>query len=227
MPYERFAKTLAGAFGLLWIALAIAPRSRLDWSLENVLVLLSVPIFVSAYRSRLFSRAALIYLFIFMCLHEIGAHYSYSNVPYDEWWRAVTGRSFNELVGWERNQFDRVIHFLYGLLLACPMREIFLRVANARGFWGYFLPLDLTMSTSLLYELIEWLAVEVLGEGAGQAWLGAQGDPWDAHKDMALAALGAIIAMLIAALANWRCQRDFAREWSESWRVKAGEDRAA
>ena len=136
MSYQRFAKTLAGAFGLLWIALAIAPRNRLDWSLENVLVLLSVPIFVSAYRHRLFSRAALVYLFAFMCLHEIGAHYSYSHVPYDEWWRALTGRSFDEMIGWERNQFDRVIHFLYGLLLACPMREIFLRIANARGFWG-------------------------------------------------------------------------------------------
>ena len=67
--------------------------------------------------------------------------------------RKLTGHSFNELIGWERNHFDRLVHFSYGLLLAYPVRELFLRVANVRGFWGYFLPLDLTMSTSMVYEL--------------------------------------------------------------------------
>jgi putative membrane protein len=221
MSYERLTRTLAVIFACLWFLLAIAPRNRMDWALENVLVFLAVPLFISAYQRRLFSRLSLVCLFVFLCLHEIGAHFSYSHVPYDEWWRMLTGGSLNELLGWQRNHFDRAIHFLYGLLMAYPMREIFLRVANARGFWGYFLPLDLTMSSSLLYELIEWLAVALLGEGAGQAWLGAQGDLWDAHKDMALAALGATLTMLITALVNWRCQRDFAREWSESWRVKS------
>jgi putative membrane protein len=135
--------------------------------------------------------------------------------------------TLNEHFGWQRNHFDRVIHFTYGLLLAYPFREIFLRIARARGFWGYFLPLDLTMSSSLLYELIEWLAAEVLGSDLGQAYLGTQGDIWDAHKDMALASLGALIAMLITAAVNLRCQRDFAREWSESWRVKKEGDRFA
>ena len=70
---------------------------------------------------------------------------------------ALADRPFAQRVfGWERNNFDRVVHFSYGLLLAYPIREVFLRVANVRGFWGYFLPLDLTMSTSMLYELIEW-----------------------------------------------------------------------
>ena len=93
---------------------------------------------------------------MFLCLHTVGAHYTYSEVPYDAWFERLTGRTFNGLVGWERNNFDRVVHFAYGLLLAYPIREVFLRVADARGFWGYFLPLDLTMSTSMLYELIEW-----------------------------------------------------------------------
>ncbi len=221
MPYERFVKMIAAAFAVLWIALAIQPRSRMDWALENVLLVLALPIFIAGCRHRLFSRLSFGLIFVFMCLHEIGAHYSYSRVPYDEWWRSLTGRPFNELWGWERNHFDRGIHFLYGLLLACPIREIFLRIANVRGFWGYFLPLDLTMSSSLLYELIEWLAVELLGDESGMAWLGAQGDVWDAHKDMALASLGALLAMLVTAAVNWRCKKDFAREWSDSWRIKA------
>lgn len=227
MTYERLVKLLGSSFALLWLALAVAPLHRQDWVLENVLVLLALPIFVASYRHHLFSRLSWVLIFLFLCLHEIGAHYTYSEVPYDAWWRTLTGHTFNEYFGWQRNHFDRLIHFGYGLLLACPFREIFLRIANARGFWGYFLPLDVIMSSSLLYELIEWLAAEVLGSEVGQAYLGTQGDIWDAHKDMALASLGAIIAMLITAIIHYRCQRDFAREWSESWRVKPEGDAAA
>ncbi len=221
MSYERLAKLLASIFALLWVALAINPWHRTDWVLENVLVVPAVWIFVTAYRHRLFSRLSYSLIFVFFCLHEIGAHYTYSEVPYDEWWRALTGHSLNEKFGWQRNHFDRAVHFLYGLLLAYPIREIFLRIANVRGFWGYFLPLDLTMSTSLFYELVEWLAASVLGGDLGQAYLGTQGDIWDAHKDMALAMLGAIIAMGVTAAVNYKCQRDFARDWSESWKVRA------
>ncbi|MCB1278944.1 DUF2238 domain-containing protein [Prosthecobacter sp.] len=224
MSYERLVKLLGGVFVLLWTALAIHPMHRQDWMLENALVVLALPIFIASYRHRLFSRLSWTLIFVFMCLHEVGAHYTYSEVPYDEWCRALTGRTLNEHFGWQRNHFDRVIHFTYGLLMAYPFREIFLRIARARGFWGYFLPLDLTMSSSLLYELIEWLAAALLGGDLGQTYLGTQGDIWDAHKDMALASLGALIAMLITAAVNLRCQRDFAREWSESWRVKAEGD---
>lgn len=219
--YDRFVKTLAALFGALWVALAIRPLHRTDWVLENILVLLAMPIFVAAWRHRLFSRLSFGLIFSFFCLHEVGAHYTYSEVPYDEWWRRLTGRSFNGIFGWDRNHFDRLAHFLYGLLLAYPIREIFLRIVNARGFWGYFLPLDLTMSSSLFYELVEWLAASTLGPELGQAYLGTQGDIWDTHKDMALASLGALITMLVTAAVNYRCQRDFAREWSDSWRIKA------
>jgi putative membrane protein len=124
-------------------------------------------------------------------------------------------------MGWERNQFDRLAHFLYGLLLAYPTREVFLRVAKVRGFWGYFLSLDLTMSTSMSFELLEWAVAEVFGGPLGVAHLGTQGDPWDAHKDMALAGLGAFIAMSITALVNSLLQRDFAEEWIQSLQVNS------
>ena len=133
----------------------------------------------------------------------------------------LTGHTFNEMVGWKRNNYDRVVHFSYGLLLAYPIRELFLRVAGVRGFWGYFLPLDLTMSSSMLYELIEWAAAEMFGGDLGVAYLGTQGDIWDAHKDMALASLGALIAMSVTAWINSRVKRDFAYEWIESLRVKS------
>jgi putative membrane protein len=126
-------------------------------------------------------------------------------------------------MGWERNHFDRMVHFSYGLLLAYPIRELFLRVAAVRGFWGYFLPMDVTMSTSMMFELFEWGAAELFGGDLGIAYLGTQGDVWDAHKDMGLASLGALAAMAVAAAINAAVQRDFAREWSESLRLKRPE----
>ena len=218
--YRRHFTILSVLFVALAIPLAIRPLDRLDWLLENVLVLVAAIVFWVIRKRFVFSRLSYTLIFVFLCLHEIGSHYTYAKVPYDEWFRALTGRTFNELIGWERNNYDRVLHFLYGFLFAYPIREIFLRVANVRGFWGYFLPLDLTMSSSMLYELIEWLAVGVFGGELGMAYLGAQGDVWDAHKDMALASLGALLAMSITAAVNVKWQRDFSREWTDSLRVK-------
>ena len=159
-------------------------------------------------------------IFLFACLHAVGAHYTYSLVPYDAWAEELTGRTLSSRLGWERNHYDRLVHFSYGLLLAYPAREVFLRVADVRGFWGYYLPLDVVMATSMLYELIEWGAAMAFGGELGVAYLGTQGDPWDAQKDMALATAGAVVAMLVTAAINWHTQRDFAREWADSLRVK-------
>jgi putative membrane protein len=222
MPgHLRYIGVLAALLSALWIAMAFAPMDRSDWILENVLTLVAVIVLAASYRRFTLSRVSYTMIFLFLCMHTIGAHYTYAKVPYDAWWSALTGSTFNELVGWQRNNFDRVVHFSYGLLLAYPVREMFLRVANVRGFWGYFLPLDLTMSTSMLYELVEWLAAEVFGGELGQAYLGTQGDIWDAHKDMAFASLGALITMTITAAINFKLKRDFAAEWTESLRVKS------
>ncbi len=110
-------------------------------------MVLAVALLVFTYKSFPLSRVSYTCIFVFMMLHALGAHYTYAKVPYQEWFPCFAGG---------RNHFDRLVHFLYGLLLAYPIREMFLRIGNVRGFWGYFLPLDLTMSTSMLYELIEW-----------------------------------------------------------------------
>jgi putative membrane protein len=228
--YRWFA-ILAIAFGIWFALLAINPVSRSTWLLENVLVFAFVAGLALTHRSFPFSRVSYTLIFAFLCLHEVGCHFTYSEVPYDEWFERLTGATLNARMGWERNHFDRAIHLAYGLLLTYPIREIFLRVAQVRGFWGYFLPLDVAMSTSLMYELIEWGASVVFGGDLGQSYLGTQGDVWDAHKDMALAALGALVAMLVTLVVNASLQRDFAAEWAESLRVKGktplGEERIA
>lgn len=220
MTHIRYVSALLSLLTVLWIGLAIEPFDRMDWLLENVLLVVAIALLAATYRRLPLSRTSYTLIFLFLCLHTLGAHYTYSEVPYDEWWTSLTGSTFNELVGWERNNFDRVVHFSYGLLLAYPIRELFLRVAGVRGFWGYFLPLDLTMSTSMLYELIEWFAAETVGGDLGVAYLGTQGDIWDAHKDMALASLGALLAMSVTAYINSRNKRDFAYEWIDSLRIK-------
>ncbi len=219
-PSRRLIGWLAGIFAVLTLLLGIAPWHRQDWLLENALVAAALPVLWAIYRSLPFSRLSWILVFAFLCLHEVGAHYTYSEVPYHEWWRLITGAPQQAVAEGQRNHFDRLIHFCYGLFLAYPLREIYFHLARARGFWSYFLPLDLILATSALYEMIEWVAAEIFGGELGTAYVGTQGDSWDAQKDMALAVAGALMALLIMILVDRRTKRDFAREWSASVRVQ-------
>jgi putative membrane protein len=220
ITWRRYCAATLGLYGIVWLMLAIDPSDRADWALENALVVAFVPALIASMRWFPLSQLSWTLILLFLVLHTVGAHYTYSEVPYDAWSEALFGVRVNDLLGLERNHFDRLVHFSYGLLMAYPMREMFLRIADARGFWGYFLPLDLTLSTSAVFELFEWAAAELFGGDLGVAYLGSQGDPWDAQKDMALAGLGAAIAMTATLLVNRRLQRDFNREWTESLRVK-------
>lgn len=200
-----FLLALAMLFGFEWIALAISPRYRQDWALENVLTV-AVVAALTLFRNHL-SLSSMSYtaFFVFLSLHIVGAHYTYSEVPYDEWARALTGRSIGDVLGWTRNHFDRFVHFAYGFLLVYPIREILIRCTGVRGIWGYYLPIAITASSSSDYELIEWGAAMVFGGDLGVAYLGTQGDVWDAQKDMALAASGALLSMTLLGIRNtWR-----------------------
>lgn len=196
-PDARYPATLLALFCAWWLALAIAPHFRQDWLLENVLVFVAVPTLVLTYRNLRFSNTAYTCLFVFFALHELGAHYTYSLVPYDDWSRALVGRGVNALLGWERNQFDRAIHFLYGVLVAPAVVELFAAKAPPTGVWRFVMPLLFMNSHAVIYETIEWLAAETFGGDLGAAYLGTQGDPFDAQKDMALAFLGALLTLPI------------------------------
>lgn len=190
---HRYVLALAGIYLVWWTIMAISPFDRSDWLLENLLVFLAAGLLVFTYRRFRLSTTSYTCIFLFLMLHTLGSHYTYAKVPYQEWFPIFEGG---------RNHFDRLVHFTYGLFLAYPIRELFLRIVNVRGFWGYFLPLDLTLSTSALYELLEWGAAELVGGDLGVAYLGTQGDVWDAHKDMLLATIGALVAMLVTAWFN-------------------------
>lgn len=213
---------LFGLFAVVVILSAIKPIDRKDWLLENALSAVFVAALVLSRRVFPLSILSYTLIFVFLCLHTVGSHYTYSLVPYDRWWSAVFGKTLSETFGVTRNYYDRLVHFSFGLLLAYPTREVFCRIAGARGFWGYYLPLDLMMSFSMLYELIEWAAAVMLGGELAQAFLGTQGDVWDAQKDMALATLGAVITMALVACINYTFDRNFGDEVRESLAVKDG-----
>lgn len=201
-----------GVYAFVWAIEAIHPVYPADWLLENILAILGVVFFVVTYRTFPLSNLSYIPLTIFMILHAIGAHYTYAETPIGYWMAPI--------LGWQRNNFDRVVHFLFGLLVAYPVRELYYRIIGTRGIWGVLLPLDLMISFSALYELVEWGSTVIVNPQAGIAFLGAQGDPWDAQKDMALAALGAAIAMTITFIVNMIVNPDFRAECRESWRIK-------
>jgi putative membrane protein len=160
-----------------------------------MLVFVAVPLIARYGPSLGFSRASYSCLFIFFTLHLIGAHYTYSEVPYPQWYAALSGRSFAGDFGVTRNHFDRLVHLSYGLLMARPAVELLAARAPPSGIWRWLLPVLFLMSHSVIYESIEWLAAELFGGNLGTAYLGTQGDVWDAQKDMAMAALGAAIGV--------------------------------
>lgn len=183
---------------LAWTAvLGIAPHFRQDWLLENLLVALALPVLVLTYRNLRFSDTAYTCLFLFFMLHEVGAHYTYSLVPYDAWSTALFGTSVSELLGAERNHFDRAVHFLYGVLVTPAVVELFAAKAPPVGVWRFLMPLFFMNAHAVIYETIEWVAAETFGGDLGTAYLGTQGDPFDAQKDMALAFAGTLLALVV------------------------------
>ncbi len=201
----RIPLLLLGLFGLVFVGLGIAPAMREDWLLENVLVVAAVALLVHGWRRLPLSNAAYALLFVFGVLHEIGAHHQYSDVPYEAWFAAVTGgHSLDAALGFERNQYDRLVHFLYGVLVTPAAVEVIEARVRPRGAWRVLVPLTFMMSHALVYELVEWLAASVFGGELGAAYLGTQGDVWDAQKDMALAVAGSV---LILPAWLWRMRR--------------------
>jgi putative membrane protein len=208
MVYKRF---LLATFVAVWTWAAIEPKFREDWLLENYLVFLFFPLIFLVGRYFELSNVSYTLIALFGTLHVIGSHYTYSLVPF--------GYTLQHWLGADRNMYDRLVHFCFGVLLAYPVREAFLRIAKVRGFWGYYLPLDVTLALSAVYEIIEWIVAAKVDPRSGLAFLGSQGDVWDAQKDMLLAGIGAFLAMLIVALIHLRYDKNFFNDLRQGFRL--------
>lgn len=169
--------------------MAIAPLDRHDWLMENILFFVFFVAAVGTYQIFQFSNRSYFLITVFLTLHLTGAHYTYAKVPF--------GFYMAEVLDISRNHFDRIVHFSFGLLLTYPIRELLIRFAKLRGFFSYYLPVDVVLACSGFFEILEWLLVLSVNPELGDAYLGTQGDIWDAQKDMALATIGSVVAMLL------------------------------
>jgi putative membrane protein len=173
----------------VWVLAAYEPLQHHDWLLENMLVFAYSSFLVLSYRYFAFSNLSYFLYTIFITMHLMGAHYTYAQTPFGFW--------LQDMMGTNRNNYDRLVHFSYGLLIAYPFREALIRAANIRVGWSYFVAVCGILAFSAFYEVLEAMVAIIVTPELGVLWLGAQGDEWDAQKDTALAGLGATLAMII------------------------------
>lgn len=186
----------ATLFALAWIAAAWKPLFPADWALENVLSLLTAWWLLRRHRRAPLSNTSYALLLLFGVAHELGSHYTYAEVPYDAWSAALFGTPLSDVLGTTRNHYDRLVHFLFGLLCYRPLREVLDRHLPPDTPASLYVPVTVVGTISLSYEIIEWFAAALFGSDLGQAYLGTQGDVWDSQKDSGLALLGAVLAVL-------------------------------
>jgi putative membrane protein len=189
MTTARLPLALLAAFALVLAWSGHAPHDRATWLMEVAPALLALP--VLAATGRRFPLTPLLYTLV--ALHAavlcVGGKYTYAEVPAGFWLR--------DLLGLTRNPYDRVGHLFQGFVPALVAREVLLRTSPLRrGGWLFTLVTSVALAISALYELVEWLAAVLMGQGA-DAFLGTQGDPWDTQSDMLMALVGALLAQLL------------------------------
>jgi putative membrane protein len=205
--YNRLLHILCGVFLVVFAVSAYRPVMAEDWWLENGLVFAFVGVLIATYRWMPLSDLSYILICLYLALHEWGAHHMYANVPAGEWIK----QTFHTT----RNDYDRVVHFAFGLLLSYPHREILMRRLQLSSAWAAWTTVWVMLGFGAMYEEIEAIAAVTLSPDAGDAFLGLQGDPWDTHKDMFMGFLGSAIAMgITVALLRRRAAR-MAREGRE------------
>lgn len=202
---NRLLQLFAIGYAAVWIGAAITPHDRFDWFLENILVVIVLVVVVASYRALQLSNLSYLLIALFLSIHTVGSHYTYSLTPAGFWLQSA--------LDLDRNHYDRVVHFLFGLMIFLPLSEILIRRTGIRGRWNFALTFASILALGNFYELLEWGAAEVISPDAAMAFLGTQGDIFDAQKDTTLAAAGAVLSWIAIALlpdrtrAQWPSQR--------------------
>ncbi len=186
---NKLIKIYLAIFFILWGYTFVFTTDITNWFTENALTVVFLLGLTISFKKFKFSNLSYTLIFIYICLHIYGAMYTYAENPLGYW--------IKDLLGLGRNHYDRIVHFSFGFLLAYPMRDYFKNWFEWPTWVCWVLPAEITMSFSGMYELIEWLVADVFFPSEGVAYLGSQGDVWDAQKDMGLAFIGAILAMIL------------------------------
>ncbi|WP_281950533.1 DUF2238 domain-containing protein [Nitrosophilus kaiyonis] len=195
MLKKYFPYILLGIYIILFVICAINPVDKTVWITENITVLIVVIPLVLTYKKFRFSNMAYFLMSIWIYMHTIGGHYTFKNVPFD---------FINHLFGWERNNYDRFAHFAVGFY-AYAIAELLDRkkLVNSKVILFLF-PIFSIFTVASVYEIFEWIATIFMNPEAGLDYVSAQGDIWDAQKDMCCDGLGAILATIFYFLKNFR-----------------------
>lgn len=175
-------------YAAYWIVAAIKPTSRGEWLLENILLVVAVLTLSLTYKKFKFSNLSYFLILLFLVFHTYGAHYTYRSTPFDSWLKTI--------VPTHRSYYDRVVHFLFGLLLTYPAREWFVRLSGIARGWAVVVPLTLLTTFSSIFEIIEMRMALMSKNQLGQDYVGMQGDIWDSVKDIEMGLLGAVLGSL-------------------------------
>ena len=184
---NRFLHGLLAAMAAVLAASAYHPTMVFDWFLENLIVLVFLIALIFSYHAVPLSRSSYVLIFVYLCFHEWGAHYKYDGVLLGEWMKVWLHTN--------RNHYDRVLHLMFGLLLGYPMMEAYMHLTGVRNAWRYWFPMEASIAFGAIYEIIEAIVASLVSPEHGEAFVGMQGDMWDAQEDMGLGLVGAAIAM--------------------------------
>ena len=185
-------KAFLAVFFVIWTWTFLRTTDHANWITENVLTMVFIGGLCLGYRTFRFSDLSYTLMFVYILLHIYGAMYTYAENPFGYW--------LQDRMQGDRNHYDRIVHFSFWFLLAYPMRDYFKNHFGWPIWVCWVLPVEITLSFSGAYELIEWAVADVFFPAQGAAYLGSQGDVWDAQKDMGLAFTGAILSMVLASV---------------------------
>lgn len=186
---SKFLRSLLGVYAVLFTALAINPIDRTTWFAENVTVWIILAVICGLYWGGVrFSKLAYALMFVLIYLHTIGGHYTFALVPFD--W--VT-----DFFGFSRNHFDRMAHFSVGFYAFAIAEWLWSKKLVANRFLLFTYPVFVIATIAMSYELVEWIYAARSDAADAMAYLGSQGDIWDAQKDMLADTLGAIVTTLL------------------------------
>ncbi|MFC4263553.1 DUF2238 domain-containing protein [Ferruginibacter yonginensis] len=189
---NRWLQFFIIVFTSVWVSTLVGTTDMANWLMENTLVFIFLIYLIASFKKHQFSDVSYLLITIYLCLHVYGSKYTYADNPFGYW--------LQEVLHTQRNHYDRIVHFSFGFLLAYPMRELFLNYFKFPAWVAWSLPIEITLSISAFYELIEWAVADIFFPAQGDAYLGTQGDIWDAQKDIFLAFSGAIIATTIVTI---------------------------
>lgn len=177
------------AGSILLVISAIRPHDYPTWVMETFPIFIAAPILVATYKRYTLTPLMYRLLFLHALILMVGGHYTYAEVPLGYW--------MQDWFGFVRNDYDKIGHLAQGFVPAMLFRELLLRSSKlTQGKLLFTLVTASCLAVSASYEIIEWGAAEIMGQGA-DAFLGTQGYAWDTQSDMLMALIGAICAQVM------------------------------